>query len=154
CSKIHILCVVDNDEEKEKYFQEAVEQKISERATSDGQFYKGSLRSGQILEVETSIIILGDINPGANVVSKGNVVVLGSCKGSVSAGAAGNKKSFVAALHMQPLQIRIGDYAARSTPKRTNDKGDFEMNPKIAFVRDGHIYMKAITKDVLGSISL
>jgi septum site-determining protein MinC len=153
-ASIHILCVVDNDEEKEKYFKDAVDQKVSENATHDGQFYKGTLRSGQILEAETSIIILGDVNPGAQVVSKGNVIVLGSCKGTISAGAAGNTKSFVAALLMRPLQIRIGDFVARSTSKNTKDNRDFEIDPKIAFIRDGHIFMRPITKDVLGDISI
>lgn len=62
-------------------------------------FIKGTLRSGQVLESETSIIILGDVNPGATVVSKGNVVVLGALKGTIHAGATGNEASFVAALN-------------------------------------------------------
>lgn len=153
-TRIHILCVVDNDEEKEKYFQEAVEKKISENATHDGQFYKGTIRSGQVLESHTSIIILGDINPGGSVISKGNIVVLGSCKGSVAAGVSGNQKSFIAALNFKPLQIKIDDYNARSTSSRTLDKGEFEMNPKIAYIREGRIRISPITKDTLGELSI
>ena len=83
----------------------------------DGRFYKGTLRSGQVLESETSIIILGDVNPGARVISKGNVVVLGAMKGNAFVGAAGNESAFVAALSMDPMQIRIGDVIARSSDK-------------------------------------
>ena len=80
-----------------------------ELSASDGKFYKGTLRSGQVLEAGSSIIILGDVNPGATVVSKGNVVVLGTLKGTIHAGAAGNEGAFVAALNMNPMQIRIAD---------------------------------------------
>lgn len=155
-SKIHIICVVDGNKENERYFQKAVTDKLSEIATHDGQFYKGTLRSGQILESETSIIILGDVNHGSNVISKGNIIVLGACRGNIYAGAAGNNGCFVAALSMKPMQIRIGDRAARSAiTKWSNDKEkEFEMDPRIAFVKEGHIIVKPIGKDALDDISL
>lgn len=92
-------------------------EQLEELNARDGRFYKGTLRSGQLLEADTSIVILGDVNPGANVISKGNVVVLGTLKGTVYAGGAGNENSFVAALCMNPVQIRIGDVIARSPDK-------------------------------------
>ena len=120
----------------------------------DGRFYKGTLRSGQVLESETSIIILGDVNPGARVVSKGNVIVLGALKGNVFVGAAGNERAFVAALSMDPMQIRIGDVIARSSDGAARRKKKADDTPKIAFVEDGNIYIEPITKDVLNDIKL
>lgn len=153
-SKIHIVCIVGNNNQNEEFYRQVVEKKEREIAAKDGQFYKGTLRSGQVLELETSVVILGDVNPGASIVSKGNVVVLGALKGNVYAGASGNNSCFVVALSMHPLQIRIGDYSARNTaPRKANEK-DFELNPKIAFVRDGHINMKSVQKDVLGEIDI
>ena len=90
-SSLEILCVLEQDELKESFMKQVVEGRQGERDFNTGRFYKGTLRSGQVLESETSIIILGDVNPGATIVSKGNVVVLGSLKGTIHAGAVGNE---------------------------------------------------------------
>lgn len=79
-SGLEILCILEQDALKEAYMKRVLEERQQQQASSDGRFYKGTLRSGQVLESETSIIILGDVNPGATVVSKGNVVVLGALK--------------------------------------------------------------------------
>lgn len=154
--QIRIVSIIDENGTTEELMRQAVEkQQANEDLMNlqDGRFYKGTLRSGQVLESETSIIILGDVNPGARVISKGNVVILGSLKGNVFVGAAGNEASFVAALSMDPMQIRIGDVIARSSdepPKKR--KG--EDTPKIAYVEDGNIYIEPITKEVLNDINL
>lgn len=113
-TKLNIICVVDTDEERQEMFKKAVEAKLMAQSTGTGQFHKGTLRSGQVLESESSIIILGDVNPGAKVIAKGNVIVLGSLKGTIYAGINGNENAFVVALYMNPVQIRIGDTIARS----------------------------------------
>ena len=80
---IKVPCIVDVDVAKEAVMKQAVEHTRASAEMEDGcdgKLYKGTLRSGQVLESETSIIILGDVNPGATVVSKGNVVVLGTLK--------------------------------------------------------------------------
>ena len=108
------------------------------------------MRSGQVLEFDTSIVILGDINAGAQVVSAGNVVVLGKLLGNVYAGASGRSNSFVVALQMYPTQIRIGDVIARSP----DEKRKVEDEAKIAFSQDGNIYIESLDRDVLNDISL
>ena len=90
-SELNIVCVIDNNEIREQCFKKAVEERLEEISSQTGQFYKGTLRSGQMLESESSIIILGDINPGAKVIAKGNVIILGSLKGNIYAGANGNE---------------------------------------------------------------
>jgi len=148
-STMEILCVLEQDLLKESFMKQALENRQRERANNDGRFYKGTLRSGQVLESETSIIILGDVNPGATVVSKGNVVVLGALKGTIHAGAAGNEDAFVAALKMCPVQIRIADTIARSADGKESISG-----PKIAYTEDGKIYMEPITKEVINDIRI
>lgn len=165
--QIRITCLVDENQETESRMREASEQAMGVQAPpqpsrseeeltnlQDGRFYKGTLRSGQVLESETSIIILGDVNPGARVVSKGNVIVLGALKGNVFVGAAGNEAAFVAALSMDPMQIRIGDVIARSSDGTAIRRKKTEDTPKIAFVEDGNIYIEPITKEVLNDIKL
>ena len=105
-----------------------------------------------MLDVETSIIILGDVNNGAKVISKGNVIILGSLKGNVFAGSAGNVDAFVIALDMKPVQIRIADTIARSpdeSPRRSKTK-----ETRIAFWEDGNIYIEPLDKDVMSDIRL
>ena len=157
--QIQIVSIIDGNEALETQMQKAVEER-EENPTDlmnlqDGRFYKGTLRSGQVLESETSVIILGDVNPGARVISKGNVIVLGTLKGNIFVGAAGNEAAFVAALSMDPMQIRIGDVIARCSdgaPVKKKKKADD--TPKIAYVEDGNIYIEPITKEVLNDIRL
>lgn len=92
-----VAYVIEDDKVMETSFKEALkkleekEQKrsqslIDERRKGDGQFYRGTLRSGQSLESDGSVVVVGDVNPGASVSAKGNVVVLGCAKGYLSAG--------------------------------------------------------------------
>ena len=152
-SDLNIVCVIDNDELREKYFKKAVEDKLEELSSHTGQFYKGTLRSGQMLESDSSLIILGDVNPGAKVIAKGNVIILGALKGNVYAGAGGNEDSFVVALFMAPIQIRIGDTIARSNDSARKNKV-LSKDTMIAFVEDGNIYIEKLDKDTLGDIRL
>ncbi|MFR2533813.1 MAG: septum site-determining protein MinC [Clostridia bacterium] len=80
-----------------------------EIASSETKFQKGSLRSGQKIEYEGSIVILGDVNGGAEVVAGENIVVLGSLRGLAHAGAKGNKQAIIAAGEIESPQIRISN---------------------------------------------
>lgn len=148
---MHIVCVMENDPDTEENFKKTVEQKLMELSNSTGQFYKGILRSGASLEFETSVIIIGDVNHGARVVSKGNIIVLGSLKGNAFAGATGNTNSFVVALDMSPTQIRIADTIARAPDNPV--KQEFK-ETKIAFLEDGNIYIEPLNKNILNDINL
>ena len=78
-------------------------------ALSETKFHRGSLRSGQKLETEGSIVIIGDVNAGAEVIASDNIVVLGSLRGLAHAGAKGNKKAIIAAGLLDVVQIRIAN---------------------------------------------
>lgn len=80
-----------------------------EIAVSETKFHKGSLRSGQKLETEGSIVILGDVNSGAEVIASDNIVVLGCLRGLAHAGAKGNKNAIIAAGNLEAVQMRISN---------------------------------------------
>lgn len=80
-----------------------------EVATSETKFHKGSLRSGQRLEFEGSLVIIGDVNAGAEVIASENIVVLGTLRGLAHAGAKGNKDAIIEASEIDAVQIRIAD---------------------------------------------
>ena len=156
-TSVNIICILDNDALREELVRQKVERFEEEQAGRTGEFYRGTLRSGQVLDCESSIIILGDVNPGAKIISKGSIVVLGALKGTAYAGANGNEQSFVAALEMDPLQIKIGEIIARSAdkspaPKRRLRKEKVTVEPQVAIVQDGNIYIGPITKGLLNNI--
>lgn len=149
-SRIEIICVVDEDKGTEEYYRKAVTHTLEKQEEADGQFYRGTLRSGQVLETEKSVIIIGDVNPGAQIISKGNIVVLGCCMGTLYAGAAGDRSCFAAALTMKPMQVRIADKTARSAIVKKTDTGEYPAEPKIVYIKDDHLQIKPITNDTLG----
>lgn len=101
-------------------------------------FYKGNIRSGQVLEFQGSIIIIGDVNPGAVVRAEGNIIVLGALKGLAHAGHTGLMDAFVAALSMAPVQLRIGDIITRF-PEAGAQKS--KKIAEYAYIEDGQIYV-------------
>lgn len=149
--RVHIVCIMEPNSEQEKRCQKSVTEAMMEFDASTGQFYKGHLRSGQVLEFEQSVIVIGDVNPGASIISKGNIIILGSLKGTAFAGASGKRNSFIVAMDMHPIQLRIADVFARSSD---SDKGSTEQEPRIAFVEDENIYIEPLTKSVLNDITL
>ena len=80
-----------------------------EIATSETKFHRGSLRSGQKIEFEGSLVVLGDVNDGAEVIASENIVVLGALRGLAHAGAKGNKDAIIAASTIEAPQLRISN---------------------------------------------
>ena len=80
-----------------------------EVATSETKFHKGSLRSGQRIEFEGSLVIIGDVNAGAEVIAGENIVILGVLRGLAHAGAKGTKDAIIEASEIEAVQIRIAD---------------------------------------------
>lgn len=77
-------------------------------------FIRTTVRSGQIIQYEGNIVVLGDVNPGGIIEAKGNIVVLGTLRGVAHAGCDGNRDAIVSAYDLQPTQLRIADLIARS----------------------------------------
>ncbi len=77
--------------------------------SSETKFHRGSIRSGNKVEYEGSLVVLGDVNAGAEVIAADNVVVLGILRGLAHAGAKGNRKAIIAAAQIEAPQIRIAN---------------------------------------------
>ena len=80
-----------------------------EIATSETKFYRHSLRSGQKIEFSGSIVVLGDVHFGAEVIAGENIIVLGTLRGLAHAGAKGNKEAIISAGSIETTQIRISN---------------------------------------------
>ena len=76
-------------------------------------FHQGTLRSGENLEAEGDVLLLGDVNPGAKISAGGDVLIWGRLRGTAHAGKTGNIHCKIVALQLRPLQLRIGSKVAR-----------------------------------------
>ena len=100
-------------------------------------FHSGTLRSGQKLFSEGHLIVQGDVNPGAELKALGNIVVLGTLKGIVHAGAGGDRSASVSALVLSPTQIRIADVITRAPDEQIPPSC-----PEIAYIMEDRIYIE------------
>jgi septum site-determining protein MinC len=97
-------------------------------------FLNRTLRSGTRIEFAGHVVVLGDVNPGAEIVAEGNVIVWGRARGMVHAGSKGNKTMIICALDLSPTQLRIADEASAALESRENPQ------PEIAHINeDGQI---------------
>lgn len=103
-----------NQEPDKKYFQSY--QPLNHNAIEEGitKFVYSTIRSGRKLQYNGNLVIIGDVNPGAEVVATGNIIVMGTLRGIAHAGALGNRCATVAAFSLQPTQLRIADVISRS----------------------------------------
>jgi septum site-determining protein MinC len=84
----------------------------------DAVFLQRTLRSGFRVASHGHVVVLGEVNPGAEIIADGNVIVWGRIRGSVQAGAAGNSDCVVCALEINPTQLRIGEVFYAPPAKR------------------------------------
>ncbi len=101
--------------------------------------HEGVLRSGQDVSFDGNVVVLGDVNPGAEIVAAGNVVVMGVLRGTVYAGAKGSDRAVIVAFRLQPVQLRIANFIARSPDGEVLNPS----NPEMACVRDGALVIQA-----------
>ncbi|NPA41314.1 MAG: septum site-determining protein MinC [Aquificae bacterium] len=99
-----------------------------------------SLRSGQKVEHNGDVLVLGDVNKDAQVVAVGNIIIMGTLRGIAIAGALGDEEAVVVALKMEPQQIRIGKKIAISEESERVSPG----YPEVARVEDGMIVLEKV----------
>ena len=107
-ARIRILCILDRDKDTKQFLRRTAGDCLNVISKHEGLFYRGTLKRRELLETETSVIIIGDVETDAAVISKGNVIVTGTIYGSVTAGAAGRMDVQIGAFRMQPQKLRIG----------------------------------------------
>ena len=97
-------------------------------------------------------MILGDVQPGAEVVSDGSVVVLGIAMGILRAGASGNEHSFISGTVLKPFEISIAGHRAVSGIRKTEIDREYAPDPKVACLREGHISLEPLSGDLFDAI--
>lgn len=97
---------MDNNELGLHKIEKSFKKRIDE---TKSKIYEGSLRSGKKIEYKGTIVILGDVNAGAEVIAGENVIVMGIIRGLAHAGANGNKSAIIVANEIRSPQLRIAD---------------------------------------------
>lgn len=166
---INITCLILKDPEKNTFFIKAMESLKKETRSNKSQIFKGSLKSGQNLEVAGSLIILGDINPGASVIAGGNIIVLGTLYGSATCGAAidittatdrvsadGTRETddspFIVALDMKPSSLTVNGFKAKLSEKGFRIPILSKSSPQIAYEKNGKVEINALSKEFLANL--
>lgn len=148
-SSIEILCLIDSDAVRIERCEKALNEKLMELSSLTGQFYKGNLRDGDVLESEASIVVIGDVERGAKVLAKGNIIVLGALKGAACAGVTGNINAVVVAFEMAPTQIKISDLSFQKAEKgKLLGRG-----PMMILVENGRICSESIKKNFFSALN-
>ncbi len=100
-------------------------------------FINKTLRSGTHLEFGGHIVVVGDVNPGAEIVADGSVLVWGRLRGSVAAGANGNENAVICALGLFPTRLQLGTQALNMAERTETGQ------PEMASLRNGEIVVQS-----------
>lgn len=111
-----------------------------EEVGTGGVLIRRTLRSGRTVHSTGHVVVIGDVNPGAEIVAVGDIIVWGRLRGNVHAGADGDESAMVCALDMTPTQLRIAGYIVTSPADKRR-----KPRPEVAAVRNNQIIVEAWT---------
>ncbi|MCD5402487.1 MAG: hypothetical protein LR097_01590 [Dehalococcoidia bacterium] len=111
------------------------------RNITEALFIKSTFRSGESLHHHGDVVVLADVNPGAEIRADGDIVVLGSLKGFVHAGASGDNKSVIIALELPSARFQIGKYHGVAPTSARHKPKPSATGPQIAYVRSRSIHV-------------
>ncbi|MGI6129259.1 MAG: septum site-determining protein MinC [bacterium] len=126
---------IKSEEQDQHLFQNSLGQASPLPVT----FIDRNLRCGQQVNFTGHVVVIGDVNPGAEIVAHGNVVVIGALRGLVHAGVGGDQQAFVAAFRLEPSQLRIAGVFTRAPDEDARPQGD---RPEIARLRGGNVVVE------------
>ena len=107
------------------------------RESIDTLFLRRTVRSGQAIHHASTIVVLGDVNPGAEIVAGGDIIVWGVLRGMVHAGYPDNDSACICALQLAPVQLRIAHLLSRPP-----EGADAQPLPEVATIRNGRIVVE------------
>lgn len=129
----------DEDQETDEEFSEQEPKVPSPTVNQSTLYIKQTLRSGQTVSHKGHLIIVGDINPGAEVMAEGDITVWGTLRGVAHAGVGGNVGAEIRALKLQPIQIRIANAIARAPDRPRSKNATNVSGPETARMVGGKI---------------
>jgi septum site-determining protein MinC len=110
------------------------------RESADTLFLRRTVRSGQAIHHPSNVIVLGDVNHGAEIVAGGDIIVWGVLRGMVHAGYPENDQALVCALHLSPVQLRIAHLLSRPP-----EGFESQAKPEVASIKRERIVVETWT---------
>jgi septum site-determining protein MinC len=107
---------------------------MSRDALAEPLYLQMTVRSGMEIRHPGTVVIIGDVNPGGEIIAAGDIIVWGNLKGIAHAGSRGNEQCLIMALQMFPTQIRIANFIARSPEQQP-----VNLEPEVAHIVEGVI---------------
>ena len=149
---VSVSCIVGKNEQDQEHIRK-VGEILNDKINSLDKciILQSSVMNKQVIDVEDSVLVLGDVNPGSQIKSCGNIIVLGGLYGSAYAGSAGDETSFVCAIEMEPECLIIGDkkYVPENKPIWS---AMLKPAPKVARICDGELTIGPLNRVIMEKI--
>jgi len=151
-SDVSVSCLVGRNENDQEHIRK-VNEILNERLQGSDKcmILQSSVMNKQVIEVEESIVILGDVNPGSEVRSAGNIIVLGGLYGSAHAGYPEDDSCFICAVELEAESMGIGGYSYVPDSKPIWS-AVLKSAPKVARISDGQFTISPLNRVVMEKI--
>lgn len=152
-SDLEIICIVGKDDVANSNFIKALQTLQAKLPSGEyARFYHGSIKDNDVIDMEDSILVMGDVNPGCVVISDKNIIILGGLYGEAHAGKETGKDAYVIALEMEPTNLCIGNFKYKPMKKSKWKLHSNKVHPQIAVVRENSVVVEPLTKEILGDL--
>lgn len=139
---LNLVHIVSKERQVEVQPTTAYEEEPLTRLTSGRTlFITRHLRSGQRVSYAGNVVVLGDVNPGAEIIATGHILVMGSLRGLAHAGCKGDERALVAALKLLPTQLRIANHITHSPENNTQLAA---LQPEVALFKDNRVIIEKL----------
>ncbi|MCR5790817.1 MAG: septum site-determining protein MinC [Lachnospiraceae bacterium] len=154
-SELTVICTLGNaDDERNRHYVKTGLHFPGGEPSGTTRYYKGTVRAGETVEADGDIVVIGDVNPGGEVLSAGNVIILGTLYGTARAGIRGDMSRFVIALEIKPIKVCVGESSLTTFGRKSIFKS--RSLPKIIFKRKGEdgLTIEEITPETVEQLTL
>lgn len=138
--------VIQRTDDPETPKKERAKRQIDQKSLIPSITIRKTVRSGQRIEYEGNILVMGDVNPGGEVIATGDIVVLGKLRGTAHAGAKGDRLAEIFAFQIKPVQIRIAEVFTRA-PEKEREQETRYFGPEAAKIKDDQIVVEKVTQN-------
>lgn len=149
-SDVQVTCIAGKNKLTQQLITNALKQVEYKNEVQSNvvEVYTGNLKDGRVIDIAGSILILGDVYPGASVVATGDIYVYGGLFGQAYAGTNGDESKIIASLDMNPEKLRIAGIKYKPTEKpKWSIKNKQVPIPKVAYVNEYSIDVENVSKD-------
>lgn len=152
--QLDITCIIDSSHPQlEEHEGSLIARSIQENAESTAVLIPHSLKAGEKRAFGRTVVVLGDVQPGAEITTDGSIAVLGVAMGTLRAGISGDENAFITAMVLKPSELSLASHRAVSGIRKTSIDHDYAPDPQIAYLEDGHIRMEAVTGGIFEQLT-